>query len=184
MANSKTDLSGFNNDWYNPGNPVKRVLWYFFNIIFLLNPYNPFSIVKVFILKMFGAKIGSGVVIKQRVNIKYPWKLNIGNNVWIGEQVWIDNLGEVVIEDNACLSQGAMLLCGNHNYKKKTFDLIVQNIKIEEGAWVGAKTVVCPGVTCKSHSVLTVGSMATKSLDPYGIYAGNPAKKMREREVK
>lgn len=184
MANSKTDLSTFNNDWYNPGSPVKRALWYFANIVFLLNPYNPFSKLKVFVLKMFGAKIGSGVVIKQRVNVKYPWKLTVGKNVWIGEQVWIDNLGEVVIDDNACVSQGAMLLCGNHNYKKSSFDLIVQNIKIEEGAWVGAKSVVCPGVTCKSHSILTVGSMATKSLEAYGIYTGNPAKKIREREIK
>ena len=57
------------------------------------------------------------------MNIKYPWFLAIGDHTWIGEKVWIDNLAEVAIGANCCVSQGAMLLCGNHNYKKSTFEL-------------------------------------------------------------
>jgi len=75
------------------------------------------------------------------------------------------------------------LLCGNHNYKKSTFDLITGKIILEDGAWVGAKCVVCPGVTCKSHSVLTAGSIANKDLEPYGIYRGNPAVWVKERKI-
>ena len=137
-----------------------------------------------FFLKIFGAKVGAGVVIKPNVNIKYPWKLEIGNNVWIGEQVWIDNLGKVKIGDNVCLSQGAMLLCGNHNYKKVEFDLVVGDISLEEGVWIGAHSVVCPGVRCKSHSILSVNSVAVETLEPYTIYQGNPARELRNREFK
>ena len=180
----KSDLSSFNNDWYNPGNPVKRFLWYFFNVTIMLNPLNPFSGLKKLVLKMFGAKIGKGVVIKPRVNIKYPWKLRVGNHVWIGEKVWIDNLAEVKIENHVCISQGAMLLCGNHNYKKSSFDLIARSIRLKEGCWIGAYAVVCPGVICKSHSILSVNSVATQSLDAYYIYQGNPAVKLRERIIK
>lgn len=184
MTKIKTDLSSFNNDWYSPGNPVKRFFWYYFNIVFLMNPMNPFSGLKKLVLRMFGAKIGKGVVIKQRVNVKYPWKLEVGNHVWVGERVWIDNLAEVKIEDNVCLSQGAMLLCGNHNYKKSSFDLIVRPIHLEEGVWIGAHSVVAPGVRCYSHAILAVNSVATQHLDEYTIYQGNPAVKVRERAMK
>ena len=80
-----------------------------------MNPLNPFSGLKVFLLQLFGAKVGKGVVIKPNVNIKYPWLLEIGDYTWIGERAWIDNLAQVKIGKNCCISQGAMLLCGNNN---------------------------------------------------------------------
>ena len=135
-------------------------------------------------MRTFGAKIGENVTIKPKVNIKYPWFLKISDNVWIGENVWIDNLTQVTISSNVCISQGAMLLCGNHNYKKSTFDLMLGEIVLEEGVWIGARSVVCPGVTCKSHSVLTVGSVATSDLEAYSIYQGNPARKVKDRIIK
>jgi putative colanic acid biosynthesis acetyltransferase WcaF len=76
-----------------------------------------------------------------------------------------------------------MLLCGNHDYKKPSFDLIVGPITIKQGGWVGAQTVVCPGVTVGSHAVLAVGSTATKDLDGYSIYQGNPAQKVKDRVI-
>lgn len=179
----KTDLSKFDNSWYKPGNKVKILLWYFVNALVLQNKYNPFSGIKKFYLRLFGAKIGNGVVIKPGVSIKYPWKLTIGNQVWIGENVWIDNLDEVIIEDNVCVSQGALLLCGNHNYKKTTFDLMVGPIKLKEGVWIGAQAVVTQNVVCNSHSILAVQSVASSDLEAYGIYKGNPAVKIRQREI-
>ena len=134
-------------------------------------------------MRLFGAKIGKGVVIKPSVNIKYPWFLEIGDHAWIGEKVWIDNLVPVKIGPNVCISQGAMLLTGNHNYKKETFDLITGEIILEEGAWIGAKAVVTPGVTCKEHSVLAVSSVAVEDLEPYTVYQGNPAKPIRKRTI-
>lgn len=134
------------------------------------------------VLRMFGAKIGKGVVIKPCVNIKYPWFLSVGDHSWIGENVWIDNLGKTEIGKNVCISQGALLLCGNHNYKKKTFDLVVGEIKLEEGVWIGARATVTGGVTCHSHAILTAGSVTSKDLDAYGIYRGNPATFVRERK--
>lgn len=139
--------------------------------------------VKAAILKLFGASLGKGIIIKPRVNIKYPWLLSIGDYSWIGENVWIDNLVPVIIGPNCCISQGAMLLTGNHDYKKSSFDLITGGIHLEEGVWVGAQATVCPGVTMKSHSILSVGSVLTKDSDDYTIYQGNPAKPVRKREI-
>lgn len=138
---------------------------------------------KRFLLLSYGAKLGRSFYIKPGVSIKYPWRLKCGDNVSIGEDVWIDNLANVTIGSNVCISQGAMLLCGNHNYKKSSFDLMIGDITIEDGAWVGAKTVVCPGVTMKSHSVLTVGSILSSDTEEYSIYRGNPAVKIKERII-
>ena len=180
---NKTDLSSFNNAWYKPGNAFKRALWYLKSIALLRTAFPWPNSFKVFALRFFGAKVGKGVVIKPCVNIKYPWFLEIGDNVWIGENVWIDNLGKVTIRNNVSISQGAMLLTGNHNYKKVSFDLIVGEIKLEDGVWVGAQAVVCPGVTMKSHSILSVGSILTKDAEPYTIYQGNPALPVKSRKV-
>lgn len=180
----KTQLNKFTNNWYTSGaSKPKMLLWYFVNLIFFTSRWLPVSAIKVALLRIFGAQVGRGVVIKPAVNIKYPWRLKIGNHVWIGEQVWIDNLENVEIGDHVCISQGAMLLCGNHNYKKSTFDLMVGKIILEEGTWIGAQTVVCPGVVCKSHAILTVGSVATSELKAYTIYQGNPAKAIKERVI-
>lgn len=148
-----------------------------------MNPLNPISSLKVSLLRLFGAKVGQGVVIKPGVNIKYPWRLHIGNWVWIGEGVWIDNLAEVRIGNQVCISQGAMLLTGNHNYKSEKFDLIVQPILLEDGCWIGAQSTVCPGVICGKESVLAVGSVATRHLAPQMIYQGNPAQAARARQL-
>lgn len=183
-SQARTDLSAYNNDWYNPGaSTLKRTLWYFVNALLFINPLNPVSSLKVKLLRLFGARVGKGVTLKPNINIKYPWLLEIGDHVWIGEGVWIDNLAPVSIGSHVCISQGALLLTGNHNYKKKTFDLMVGKITLADGAWIGAKSVVCPGVTCGSHSVLAVGSVAGKDLKPYFIYQGNPAVPVRERTI-
>jgi len=175
-------LNHFNNQWYHPGgNTIIRGLWFCTNILFFKSSFITSATFKCFLLRVFGAKIGKSVVIKPSVNIKYPWRLTVGDYSWIGEDVWIDNLDQVNIGANVCISQGALLLCGNHNYRKETFDLITGPITIEDGAWIGAKTVVCPGVCCKSHSVLSVGSIATKDLEAYSVYQGNPAIKVKNR---
>jgi len=179
---SQTDLSKYDNRWYKPGNIISRALWYLVNATFFKSSF-PFCSVKVFLLKMFGAKIGSGVIIKPSVNIKYPWLLEIGDHTWIGERAWIDNLAQVKIGKNVCLSQGAMLLTGNHNYKRITFDLTVSAITLADGVWIGAKSIVCPGVSCGSHAVLAVGSVATSDLLEYSIYSGNPAQKIKDRTI-
>lgn len=182
--NGKTDLSRFNISWYNPGPRWKIILWFITNSIFI-NTYLPLPIsLKIAILRLFGAKIGNKVVVKPGVNIKYPWLLHVGNEVWIGEQVWIDNLSEVYIGNNVCISQGAVLLTGNHDYSRSTFDLTTRPITLADGVWIGAKSVVCAGVRCESHAVLSVNSVATRSLEAYGIYQGNPAVWVRQRNIK
>jgi len=181
--NKSVKLSSYNNDWYNPGSKIKRIVWYLTNMLFFKTMLPFPSGFKTKLLMLFGTKMGKGVVIKPDVNIKYPWFLSVGNNVWIGENVWIDNLAQVTMKDNVVLSQGCYILTGSHDYKKEAFDLKVDAVTLESGVWIGAKATVSPGVTCQTHSVLAVGSVATQDMVAYGIYQGNPAIKKRERLI-
>lgn len=180
-----TDLSKYDNRGYNPGRGfLYRSLWFFINALFFINPFNPSSFIKIILLRLFGAKIGSSVVIKPGVNIKYPWNLSIGDYTWIGERVWIDSLDRVRIGKHCCLSQGAALICGNHDYTSQHFDLRTAPIVLEDGVWIGSHAIVTLGVMCCSHSVLSVHSVASSNLDSYSVYRGNPAAKVRLRHLK
>ena len=181
---NKVELNTYQNPEFDRGaSKLRELLWMFCSALFFQHSLAGLNSFNVFLLRRFGATIGKGVLIKPNVRIKFPWKLAIGDHVWIGEQVWIDNLSSVSIADNVCLSQGAMLLCGNHNYKLASFDLMVAPIHLEEGVWIGTKAIVCPGVRCKSHAVLSVASVATADLEAYTIYQGNPAQAIKTRVI-
>ena len=160
-----------------------RFFWYFINVIFFKSSFFPFNFLKIFLLQLFGCSLGKGVVIKPNVNIKYPWKLSLGNYVWIGERVWIDNLDNVTIGNHVCISQGAMLICGSHNYKKQSFDLITKEITLNDGVWIGAKSIILPGVVAESHAILSAGSVISKNLESFTVYKGNPAGKVGSRTI-
>lgn len=183
MQDQATNLKQFDNSWYNPGSALVRFLWMMCSAVFFRHSLAVGSSHKRIILKLFGAQLGESIVIKPAVNIKYPWKLSIGDFSWIGENCWIDNLDQVTIGAHVCLSQGSFLLCGNHNYKKQSFDLMIAPITLEDGVWIGAQSTVCPGVTCHSHAVLSVGSVATKDLEAYSIYQGVPAVRIKARSI-
>jgi putative colanic acid biosynthesis acetyltransferase WcaF len=178
------DLSRFDNADFDRGaSRLKEVLWTLVRCLFFA-PALPWpSAWRVFWLRQFGARIGRGVVIRSRVNIHFPWRLEVGNHVWIGEESWLLSLANITLGDNVCLSQRAFLCTGNHNYKSPVFDLVTQPIQVESGGWIGAGALVGPGVTVGSHAILTMGSVATANLQPYGIYRGNPAVLVKERRL-
>jgi putative colanic acid biosynthesis acetyltransferase WcaF len=163
---------------------IKQIAWYACNMLFYNSAWFPVSSLKASLLRLFGARVGDRVVIKPRVNIKYPWRLEIGNDVWIGEGVWIDNLGQVTIGNDCCISQGAYLLTGNHDYSDHRFGLMVGTIVMEHGAWVAARSVVCPNVCMHRHSIVTVGSVLTKNTMENGIYSGIPAEFIKMRVMR
>ncbi len=179
----ETDLANYSIPHYDHGSVLRRIAWFILGNVFI-NSYLPIPVkLKVLFLRIFGAKIGKGLIIKPKVNIKYPWLLTVHDHVWIGEEVWIDNLVEVTLGSHVCLSQGAMLLTGNHDFTKSSFDLFTGKIVLEKGVWIGAKAVVCPGVSCGSHAVLGISSVAASNLDSYTIYRGNPAIRVKNREI-
>ncbi len=176
------DLSRFNNPWYSPGRSRwVQFAWFFAGLPLLRAAWLPSSSFRRALLRTFGAKIGRNVVIKPGARVKYPWLLEVGDWSWIGEDAWIDNLAPVRIGSSACLSQGAYLCTGNHDWTDPAFGLIIRPIVIGDGAWIGAKSVVCPGVEVGPGAVAAAGSIVTKDLKSYFIYAGNPAQPVKKR---
>lgn len=133
------------------------------------------------LLLMYGAKIGIGVRIKPRVQITSPWLLNVGDWCWLGEGLWIDNLAVVHIGDQVCLSQGAYLCTGNHDYRSPTFDLRLGAINVKSEAWIAAKSVLAPGVTVGSGAVVSLGAVVLDDVPSRSIVRGNPAKVVGHR---
>jgi putative colanic acid biosynthesis acetyltransferase WcaF len=168
---------------YDPGASALIIhLWYLTSLLLFRSGLLPWSNLLVAILRLYGAKIGNDVRIKPYIDIKYPWKLTVGDHSWLGNCL-IENLAEVVIGNNVCVSQHAMLLTGNHNFSKTTFDLMTETVILEDGVWICAKATVCPGTRARTHSILTVGSVATKDMDDYMIYQGNPAIIIKKRSI-
>src|SRR5580704_10760586 len=103
----QTNLSKFSTGDYKAGNKLNVFVWYFINYYIFDSAFPwPYRL-KLFFLSSFGAKVGVGLIIKTKVRIKNPWRLKIGDHCWIGESVWIDNLENVTIGNNVCISQGA-----------------------------------------------------------------------------
>jgi len=180
----KVDLSAYSPERLDRGaSRVREFLWLLVSLVlFQLCPLK-LSALKCWVLRRFGARVGRGVVIKPDVKITFPWKLTLGDHVWLGEECWLLNLAPICIGDHVCISQRAFLCTGNHDYKSPKFELIVEPIRVEQGAWIGAAAFVGPGVTVGSHAVLTAGSVATGDLEPFGVYQGNPAVLVRQRVI-
>lgn len=144
---------------------IFRFLWYLVNALFFQSTILALipSSAKAKILKFFGADIGSGFVCKPRVNIKSPWFLTVGENVWIGEGVWIDNLCSVKIGSNVCLSQGVKIFTGSHDWSVSTFDYFARPVAVGEGVWVTAFRVIRPGVTIPPH-VAVIGDLSPSAM--------------------
>lgn len=161
----KRDLSAYRVQGYSPGrNRVVQLAWYLTSALLFQTPWFPVSRIKLALLRLFGARIGRGVVLKPCVRIKFPWRLTVGDFTWIGESVWIDNLAEVTLGSNVCLSQGAYLCTGSHDARKPAFDLITRPIRIEDGAWICAQAVVLCGVTVGAGAVVAAGCVVGKNV--------------------
>lgn len=181
----KVDLAHYDNSWYSPGRGlVVRSLWMFLGAPLFRSTWCVSSALRCSLLRLFGARIGRGVVIRQGVMVKYPWHLHVGDHTWIGENVWIDCLTTVRVGSNACLSQGAYLCTGNHDWTDQHFGLRVEPITVGDGAWVGARSTLLPGVTLLEGAVAAAGSVVTRSVPAWQIVSGNPAIFLRQRVLK
>lgn len=174
-------LANYRSNYNHQKSVLIHVLWYFVSFLVFESAWFPLYLFKIRLLRLFGAKIGHGLVVKPKVYIKFPWMLETGNNVWIGEGVRIDNLAKVIIGSDVCISQNAFLLTGNHDYRSDTFDLMIGSITIEDEAWVGASVVVCPNTILSKGTVVSVGSVISGTTIGNQVYRGNPALVIKSR---
>lgn len=167
------ELNKFKTDYKVKKSKFFQISWYFINAIIFKTPYFPINKIKIQLLRFFGAKIGHGCIIKPNVNIKYPWELILGDSVWIGENVWIDNLAPVSIDSNSCVSQGVTFITGTHDFTSTYFETITKSIQIGSNVWIGAKSTIGPGVEICESVIISMGATITTSIETEGIYQIN-----------
>ena len=183
--NSRVALKTYDNSWYRPGRSLLwRVFWLFVGQPLFGCSLLPFSKLRVSLLRGFGATIGDRVVIHSGVQVKYPWHLVVGNDCWIGEHAWIDNLTTVRLGNDVCVSQGAYLCTGNHDWSDPAFGLIIRPVSLEDGAWAGARSILLPGTRLDRLAVVAAGAVASGSIPEAQIFSGNPASRLRARMLR
>lgn len=162
---------------------VFRAIWMIFGKpLFRLSFHNWYG-VRAMILRLFGAKIGQGVRIRPTVNIEVPWNLIIHDGVTVGDYAILYSLGLIEIGERTIVSQYAHLCAGTHDYTDRRFPLIRDPIIIGADAWIGADAFVGPNVKIGRLSVLGARSSAYKDLQTGLVYAGNPARPLKKREL-
>jgi putative colanic acid biosynthesis acetyltransferase WcaF len=140
---------------------LKYILWYLVSAFFF-DTIIPGNKIRVILLKLFSAKVGKNTLIKPNVKIKYPWKLSIGDYSWIGENVWIDNISNVTIGKNSCISQGVYICSGSHDFFSKDFSLLMQEVHVGSNCWVAAKSIISPGSIIKDNTFVKFGSIVIR----------------------
>lgn len=153
---------------------IVEAAWYLVKTVFFLTAIPWPSALKAALLRLFGARVGASAVLKPRVNILFPWKLELGDHVWIGEEAWILNFEPVAVGSHCCVSQRVFLCAGNHDFRDPAFGYRNAPIALEAGVWIGAQSFVGPGVTVGAETVVAAGSVVTASLPPGRVCGGNP----------
>lgn len=171
-----------NSDFDRGASRLVEGLWVLVKIVFFQNPLPWPSGVRVCWLRVFGARVGRGVVVRQGCNITFPWRLRVGNDVWIGEEVTILSLGQVVIESDVCISQQAYLCTGGHDHRSETFDLVVKPITVREGSWIAARAFVGPGVEVGAGALVAAGAVVVRHVPASCRVGGNPARLLDRKE--
>ncbi|WP_148630534.1 WcaF family extracellular polysaccharide biosynthesis acetyltransferase [Bacillus sp. E214] len=178
----KVELEKYNQSWYSRGrSSVVVLLWWFIQgTIFRYSFHNMYNW-RIYLLKLFGAKIGKKVKIRSSAKFTYPWKITIGNYSWIGDDVNLYSLDKIEIGENCVISQKSYLCTGTHDLKDPYFGLITKPIKIKDGAWIASDVFIHPGVTIHEMAVAAARSTVTKDIPASEVHGGSPAKFIKKR---
>lgn len=175
MTHPDLDLSAHTSRNYDKGRPLPwQVLWHVVSHLIFQTWWFPGRL-RPRLLRLFGARVADGVVIRQGVRIHWPWRLTVAAPAWIGQGAWIMNLADVVIERDVCVSQEAMLCTGSHDRNDVAFEHANAPIHLQRGAWVCARAVVLPGTTVGDHAVIAAGAVARGRVAPSSVVAGPSA---------
>ena len=162
-------------------NPIIVQFWWLIQgTLFRMSPQFMYGF-RRFLLRLFGAKIGKKVIIRPSVKITYPWKLSIGDYSWIGDQVDLYTLGNIIIGKNVVISQKSYLCTGSHDYLNEDFSIFQKPITIQDQVWVASDVFIAQGITIGEGSIVAARSSVFKDIPSNKICAGSPVKIIRER---
>lgn len=164
-----------NSDFSRGASKLTEVLWWVVRSLIFATWFPIPSGIKVAALRVFGAKVGRDVVIRSRVNITFPWRLTIGDHVWIADEVLILSLAPVTIGSHVVISNRAFLCTGSHRFRSENFDLVTRPIMVGNSCWIASQVFIAPGVTLGPNTMCAAGAVVLKDAGPDVLLIGNPA---------
>lgn len=164
----------------NKSKVVIQIWWIVQSTLFAWSPQYFYNW-RCFLLRVFGANIGKGVLIRSSVKVTYPWNLEIGDYSWIGEDCVLYNLGKISIGSNVALAHKVYLNTGGHDYKVDTFDIFSKDVFIEDESWLTNDVYIAPGVRVGKGAIIAARSTVLKDVPEGMIYGGSPAKFIKSR---
>lgn len=178
------DLSRYDQSWFDPGRPKWVILlwWLIQALAFPLTLHSAHA-PRCFLLRLFGAQVGQGVVIRPTARFTYPWKVKLGDHSWIGDDVVFYSLDTITVGDHCVISQKSYLCTGSHDIYDPTFRLKTAPIMIESGAWLATDCFVGPGVCVGANTVVGARSSVFKSLPAGHICYGSPCLPQQPRSL-
>ena len=179
---SGTSPSGSGVSPYAFGEKVRRVLWGVVQATLFRGSFHTFYGWRRMLLRAFGARLAASARVRRTVRVECPWNLAIGEDSSVGDFATLYCLGPVRIGKGVTISQGAHLCAGSHDSRKATMPLLRPPIEIDDDAWIAADAFVGPKVRVGEGAILGARAVALDDLAPWGIYLGNPAVRVRERE--
>lgn len=167
---------------FSAGNRIRRAVWGLCWAIFYRFSPRPFFAWRALLLRMFGATLGPTCKFYPSSRVWAPWNLICADLVAVGDGAEIYNPAPVRLGSHAILSQNAYLCGATHEFDDPAFPLLAYAMEVGPYAWVCARACVAPGVNVGEGAVLGLASVATRDLEPWGVYAGSPAAKVKERK--
>ena len=183
-AESWVDLRQYDSSQHDRGRPGWLVMlwWLIQGICFPLSLHN-FNGFRVWLLRLFGAKIGQGVVIRPTARFTYPWKIAIGDYSWIGDNVVLYSVDRINIGCHCVISQKSYLCTGSHDITKPNFSLITAPIEIGNGVWIATDCFVAAGVTIGANTIVGARSSVFRNIPAQKIAWGSPCIPHRSRVI-
>ncbi|UKA62108.1 putative colanic acid biosynthesis acetyltransferase [Arthrobacter sp. FW306-04-A] len=161
-------LANFSGAGYDKGRPkVVQALWVLSSALVVERIWCPPTL-RVEVLRIFGATIGQRVLIRHGVRVHWPWKLVVGDDVWIGVDAWLLNLEPIEIGSNVCISQGAFICTGSHDAKSPSFEFDNAPICIRDGVWIAAQATILRGVTVGEGALVGATALVVNDIPAGG----------------
>ncbi|NDJ16520.1 hormogonium polysaccharide biosynthesis acetyltransferase HpsU [Myxacorys almedinensis] len=176
-AKAWVNLQKYDQSWFDRGRPGWIVLlwWLVQAIAFPLTP-QPLNTLRCRILRLFGAKIGKGVLIRPTARFTYPWKVEIGDYSWIGDDVVFYSLDRIHVGEHCVISQKTYLCTGSHDLSDPNFGLVTGAIAIGSGVWIATDCFVAPDVKVGANAVVGARSSVFSSLPESQVCWGTPCR--------
>lgn len=169
---------------FSLSNRLRRLSWgIVYALLFRPSP-RPCHNWRAFLLRCYGARLGSHCHVYSKATIWAPWNLVMDDYAGMADDVICYSMAMVTLGKKVVVSQGTHLCTGTHDYEDPSFQLSASPILIGDNVWLCADSFIGPGVIVGEGAVIGARSVVTKDMPAWMVCAGNPCKPLKPRVIR